>query len=574
MFTLHAHSNFSLLEATIPVEELVDYAVKCGASFVSLTDTNSMYGLIQLAKIAAERNINPLLGACIDDPKDKSLNALFIAQNNNGYALLCKIITTRKLKDDFSLTGLLKQDLPDIIVITSSVELLKVIGSGSPIRHNLFAELILTEKQKRNTRLLFDFAKENNIHIVASHPAYFAKKEDYTLYKVMNAIRLGTTLDNLKDADLVDSEFYLRTSAELKQDWRTLPEAMWNAERIARSCKVDLGLGRYKFPLFSLPPGETSFSFLWKIAFRGLEERYQPITEQPVKRLQYELEVIDEMGFCDYFLIVWDLIREARSRGVHHIGRGSAANSLVAYCLGLTEVDPIKYNLYFERFLNRGRVSPPDVDLDFSWKERDEIIKYVYERYGYDKTAMISTTVTFRARSAFREVAKVFGISESEISKYSKFIPWTSARNLPDLAEKFPETRSFDFKDEPWKSIIAIASRLSSYPRHLSIHPSGIVIAPQPMTNYTALEFAKNKGLGLIITQPDMYSIEELGLIKIDLLSQRSLGLLKDTMRRINTEDEKRKIYPPGRTKEGKNKAANLIPVEVRKTGLALYTGG
>lgn len=550
MLTLHAHSNYSLLEGTIQIEDLVDFAAACGSNFVSLTDTNSMYGLIQFAKIAAEKNINPLLGAYIDDPHDKNISAFFIAKNKAGYSLLCKIITSRKLKDDFSLAALLKQDMPDLFVITSSIELLKTVEANSPVRRNLFAELVITEKQKRKTRLLYDFARENNIGIVASHPAYFAKESDYTLYKVMNAIRLGSTLDNLKETDLVDKEFYLQSPADMTRKWKLLPEAILNAENIARSCNVDLQLGKNKFPIFSLPPGETSFSFLWKITFRGLEERYQPITDQSVKRLQYELEVIDEMGFCDYFLIVWDIIREAKSRGVHHIGRGSAANSLVAYCLRLTEVDPLKYNLYFERFLNRGRLSPPDVDLDFSWKERDEIIKYVYERYGYDKTAMISTTVTFRARSAFREVAKVFGVSESEISKYSKFIPWTSAYNLPNLAQKFPETRSFNFKDEPWKSIIEIASRLSSCPRHLSIHPSGIVISPDAMTNYTALEFAKNKGLGLIITQPDMYSIEELGLIKIDLLSQRSLGLLKDTMRRINdlyvkreTKNVKREIY-------------------------------
>ena len=558
MFTVHAHSNFSLLEASIPVEELVNYAVKNGASFVSLTDTNSMYGLIQFAKAAAEKNINPLLGAFIDDPKDKSINALFIAKNKEGYSLLCKIITTRKLKEDFALLPLFKQDLRNLFIITSSIEILK--GAGA--RENIFAELIITEKQKRNTRLLYEFARENNIQIAASHPAYFIKPDDYKLYKVLNAIRLGTTLENIKESQLADPEYHLRTPAEIKQDWRALPEAVWNTERIARACKVDLELGKYKFPSYSLPPGETSFSFLWKISFRGLEERYQPITDQSVKRLQYELEVIDEMGFCDYFLIVWDLIREARSRGVHHIGRGSAANSLVAYCLGLTEVDPIKYNLYFERFLNRGRISPPDVDLDFSWKERDEIIRYVYEKYGYDRTAMISTTVTFRARSAFREVAKVFGIPESEISKYSKFIPWTGAQNLPHLAEKFPETKSFDFKDEPWKSIVEIASRLASFPRHLSIHPSGIVITPEPMTNYTALEYAKNKGLGLIITQPDMYSIEELRLIKIDLLSQRSLGLLKDTLRRINSFTPDAGNTPPSGSipMQGNNSFPRIFP--------------
>lgn len=536
MFTLHAHSYYSMLEGTIPVEELVTFAKKSGSTFVALTDTNAMYGLIQFAKIAQEHNIKPILGVLIDDPKDKTMNVLLIAKNIEGYSQICKIITTRKLKEDFRITDLFNQSLANIFVITSSIHLLQQINIDLSLRQNLFLELILTEKRKHLTRELYDYAKRNNLQIVATHPAYFLNQNDLVLHKVVTAIRLNTTLENLDNSITVDEKYYLKTPDQLKNDWRALPEAVWNAERIAQSCNVDLQLGQYKFPAFSLPIEETAFSYLWKISFRGLGERYKPITDQAVKRLQYELEVIEEMGFSDYFLIVWDIISEAKKRGMMHIGRGSAANSLVSYCLGFTEVDPIKHNLYFERFLNRGRLSPPDVDLDFSWKERDEIIKHVFDRYGYDKVAMISTTVTFRARSAFREVAKVFGISEGEISKYSKFIPWTSAHNLVDIAEKFPEAKSLDFKDDPWKSIVKIASKLSGYPRHLSIHPSGIVITQKPITNYVALEYAKNKGLGLIITQPDMYPIEEMGLIKIDLLSQRSLGVLKETMKKINGE--------------------------------------
>ncbi|CAG0974991.1 partial DNA polymerase III subunit alpha, partial [Anaerolineae bacterium] len=193
---------------------------------------------------------------------------------------------------------------------------------------------------------------------------------------------------------------------------------------------------------------------------------------------------------------------------------------------------------YFERFLNKSRTTPPDVDIDFSWRERDEIIKYVFDKYGYDRVAMISTTVTFRARSAFRETAKVFGISEAELSEYSKLIPWTDARNLPDIAARFPEARSLKFDTEPWKTIVNLAARLAGFPRHLSIHPSGIVIAPEPITRFCALEFAKNKGLGLIVTQPDMYPVEELGLVKIDLLSQRALGVLRDTVDKVKLPDE------------------------------------
>lgn len=251
-------------------------------------------------------------------------------------------------------------------------------------------------------------------------------------------------------------------------------------------------------------------------------------------RLNNELEVIKDQNLSDYFLIVWDIVNEAKKRGMMFIGRGSAGNSLVAYCLGFTQIDPIKHNLYFERFMNSARKSVPDIDIDFSWKERDEIVKYVFEKYGFDKVAMISTTITFRARSAFRETAKAFGISEREISKYSKLIPWTNAVNLPNVTDKFPESRSLGFNKEPWKAIINRASKIGNFPRHLSIHPSGIVITPNKITEYCALEYAKNKGLGLIITQPDMYSIEDLGLIKIDLLSQRSLGVLRDTMDVLN----------------------------------------
>jgi len=534
MFTLHAHSNYSLLNGTIRIGELVSFAKKHGSPYAALTDTNAMYGLIQFAKKCAEQNIKPVLGSFIDDPKEKNFSAVFLAKNNEGYAHLCRIITSRKLKEDFSLIDLLNEPLNDLYVITSSLDLLKRIRIDLPLRQNLFVELIVTRKAKSKTRELYEFAKQNNLKIVASHPSYFLTREDFLLHKVVTAIRLNSGIANLPEDITADEEAYLITPDEFARTWKALPEAVWNADRIAQSCNVDLKFGEYKFPTYVLPKDESAFSYLWKIAFEGLSNRYQPITEQAIKRLQYELEVIDELGFSDYFLIVWDIIREAKKRGIMHIGRGSAANSLVSFCLGFTEVDPIEQNLYFERFLNRGRTSPPDVDLDFSWKERDSIIKYVFERYGYDKVAMISTTVTFRARSAFREVAKAFGISNSEISKYSKFIPWSTAHSLPNIAEKFPETRSLDFTHEPWKTIVTIASKLAEFPRHISIHPSGIIITKNKMTDYVALEYAKNKGLGLIVTQPDMYSIEDIGLIKIDLLSQRSLGVLKETMKMLN----------------------------------------
>ncbi len=535
MFTLHAHSYYSLLEGTIPVSQLIAFAKNSGSRYVALTDTNSMAGLIQFAKEAEENNIKPVLGSLIDDPSDTKLNAIFLAKNNNGYSELCKIITSRKLKENFSLLETVMNASPDVFTLTSSYELLKRLSFTSNLKKQLFVELFVTDKLKSTTRKLYEFAKRKNLRIVATHPAYFLSKEDYILHKTVTAIRKNTTLANLDAEDLVDEEFYLKTPEELNAVWKRLPEAMWNADFIASECNVDLEFGKYKFPVYKLPENETAFSYLAKIAFRGLEQRYKPIPEMAMKRLQYELEVIGKLNFSNYFLIVWDILREAKKRNMLTVGRGSAADSLVSYCLGITEVDPIKHNLYFERFLNKGRTNPPDIDIDFSWKERDEIIKYVFEKYGYNHVAMISTTVTFRARSAFREVAKTSGIPDSEISKFSKFIPWTSAKNLPELHKKFPESRSLDFTGEPWQTIVKLASQISGFPRHRSIHPGGIIITPEPVTNYVALEYAKNKGLGLIITQPDMYPVEDLGLIKIDLLSQRSLGVLRDTINMIES---------------------------------------
>lgn len=535
MFTLHAHSNYSLLQGVITIDDLITFAKKSNSPYVALTDTNGMHGLIQFAKKAEEKNIKPILGAWIDNPDDKEINSIFLAKNNKGYSELCKIITSRKLKDDFSLISLINE-LPDnLFILTSSLKLLKQLTLNSKLRKNLYVELMVTEKLKEHTRKLYNYARKTNLQIVATHPAYFLSPQDFLLYKTVTAIRLNTTIQNLDEDDLVDPEFSLKTPHELQAIWKALPEAIWNADFIAKQCNVNLKFGQYKFPAFPLPKNESAFSYLWKIAFRGLENRYKPITDKAVKRLQYELEVIDDLGYSDYFLIVWDIVREAHKRNMLTVGRGSAADSLVAYCLGLTQIDPVKHNLYFERFLNRGRKSPPDVDIDFSWKERDEIVKYVFEKYGYDHVAMISTTVTFRARSAFRETAKVFGISEQEITKFTKLIPWTSAKNLLYLTQNFPETKSLKLNIEPWKMIVRVASKLAGFPRHNSIHPSGIIITKKPITNYIALEYAKNKGLGLIVTQPDMYSIENMGLVKIDLLSQRSLGVLRDTLETISS---------------------------------------
>ena len=543
MIPLHVHSYYSLMEGAVSVEGIIQKAKDFSLPAVALTDTNGMYGLIEFNKKAAGAKIKPLPGAYIDDPSDKRINAVLIAKNTEGYADLCRIITSRKLlesmpsaEDNFSLIKLLHNYFPNLFIITSSLELLQNISVNDNTKNNIFVELIAVKKYESAARNLYEFANSKKLAYIASNPVYFLNKEDYILHQVLRTISERGTIENVSPDDPVDEEFYFKNPGELMQLWKNFPEAISNTYYIAENCSVNLEIGEYKFPSFQKFNNfndENTYTTLSNLAFDGLYQRYSPDNSEAVNRLHRELNIIHDRGLTNYFLVVWDILREAKKRGMMHIGRGSAANSIVSYCLGFTDIDPIEHNLFFERFLNRSRSSPPDIDIDFSWKERDEIIKYVFQKYGYDRVAMISTHVTFRARSAFREVGKVFGIPDAEITKKSKFIPWTDAKNLPDVPELFPEAKSLKLDYEPWKTIVNIAAKLANFPRHLSIHPGGIVIAPKPITNYVALEYAKNKGLGLIITQPDMYGVEDLGLIKIDLLSQRSLGVLRDTIARI-----------------------------------------
>jgi DNA polymerase III alpha subunit len=520
------------MQGTIPVTDIIKKGKEYRLPALALTDTNGMYGLVKFVKEALKENIKPLLGTLLTDISDEKISAVVLAKNKEGYAELCKLITLRKLNDDFSLINILNGRSDNLIVLSSSEELINNINS----KKNFYIQLNSASSAAAHSRKLFEISRDKEIPAAAATPIYFLEKEDYFLHKVVTAIRLNTTVANLGKAELADEEYYFKDAGSEKDLWKNFPEAVSNTYRISENCNVDLEFNRLKFPEFELPLNTDSHSYLSRIAYEGLYKRYKPVTQQAIDRLEMELGVIRELNFSGYFLVVWDIVNEAKRRGMMIIGRGSAANSIVSYCLFLTGVDPLAHNLYFERFLNRGRSSPPDVDIDFSWKERDEIVRYIFDKYGYERVAFISTTVTFRARSAFRETAKVFGFSDSEISKFSKLIPWTNAKNLPDVPEVFPEARSLNFKIEPWKTIVNYAARLADFPRHLSIHPSGIIITPLPVVNYTALEYAKNKGLGLIITQPDMYSIEDLGLIKIDLLSQRSLGVLRDTMDRLGEE--------------------------------------
>ncbi|OPZ19573.1 MAG: DNA polymerase III subunit alpha [candidate division BRC1 bacterium ADurb.BinA364] len=300
--------------------------------------------------------------------------------------------------------------------------------------------------------------------------------------------------------------------------------------RIAEACNLELPLGEWKTPRAPLPDGETAFSHLWKAAFEGVRRRYRPLTREAVDRLRMEMETIDRLGFCHYFLAVRSIAEEARKRGFPVLGRGSAANSIVSYALGLTGVDPIRHNLYFERFMNPERGAPPDIDLDFSWRDRDEILDWTYETYGRDRVAMICATITLRERQAIREAGKALGLAESEVNRMTRPLSgffWMCDRD-PALLAKRPECRGLPLDQPPWPAALGHARRILDCPRHLSIHCGGVLICPEPITRYTPLQRAAK---GLVTTQMDMRPIEDLGLIKIDLLANRALGVYSDSLR-------------------------------------------
>lgn len=529
MTLLHNHSVYSLLSGVATVENLIAEGQKNRLGTLALTDTNGIYGAVKFYKSCLENNIKPILGAqlvCGDNDK----YILLLAKNNQGFSDLCRTITRYQLYDDYRANEILRDNSPNLFYLISTLDFTPCVKDWK----NVFVELIDEKKHRLQNRKKIEFCLKNKIGFAPTNPVHFLQKEDFIIHKVLRAISNRTTLSELESEMFESENAFFPNYKNFYERWAKLPGALENLNFISENCSLNLDLNKIKFPSFPDKKNKSSFEILYQLALDGLNQRFKNPEAETVRRLNYEISVIEELGFCDYFLVVHDLVHEAKRRGMMIIGRGSAANSLVSYCLGFTDVDPIKYNLYFERFLNRSRTSPPDIDIDFSWKERDEIVRYVFEKYGYDKVAMISTHVTFRARSAFREVAKVFGISDREVSKFSKFIPWTNADNLPNLSELFPESKNLPFKEEPWSTVISIASKVARFPRHLSIHPGGIVITPNPITNYTALQYAKNKGLGLIVTQPDMHGIEDLGLIKIDLLSQRSLGVVRDTLNQLN----------------------------------------
>jgi DNA-directed DNA polymerase III PolC len=383
---------------------------------------------------------------------------------------------------------------------------------------------VLREAERIGRKLGVPLAATNNVH--------FPRPEEHLHHRAVNAIRTGGLLTTVAPPEITTGEAWFKPAAEMQKCFPDHPEWLQATLEIAERCNLQLELGKPIFPEFPVPDNESAFSYLRKLSFESARKRYKPLRPGVLSRLTHELEVIEKLHLAPYFLLVWDIVEEARRRGIPAVARGSAASSIVTYCLGISCVCPLRWGLYFERFLNEQRGDCPDIDIDICGARRDELLDYVYEHWGAEHVAMIGSFITMHARLAVREIAKVFGVPPGEVNRFTKRLPHRPVREILQAIRGLPECRDLPIDDEPWKTILQVALRLDDAPRHLGIHPCGTVISARPLTWLTPLERATK---GIVVTQYDMNAIEALGLIKMDLLGQRgftTMSLALDNIER------------------------------------------
>ena len=549
---LDARSWYSFHDGVSAPADLCAQAAELGFESLGMADTDGCYGLLHFHRAALKCGIHPVLGTSLTDPAElrgqggrRSLDAgladptasaaLVIARDRDGYGELCRLATLRQLDPEFRLDRALLANTERCFIITDRPELLRtLVPRLGPSR--VFLRLAPDYGEQYRSRQLrqLKLAREFRLHPVACTDVHFLRPQDQAVHQVLRAIGQNSGMDNARGVRR--NWHYLSAPTQLGGYYYDCPQALDNARKLAMSTNVEFEYGKWLFPRYELPGGGEPARALLALCRRSLSIKFGNPHEEYLARLEMELGAIERLGYTSYFLAVYDIVRESRRRRIPCLGRGSAANSLVSWLLGLTPVDPIRYDMYFERFLNPARKSPPDIDIDFNWRRRDEIVQYVYERWGHDSVAMISTHVTFRARSALREVAKVFGLGDREISTISRFMPNIRASGLETVLRDFPEMRGVDLSSEPYCHVLPLASRLAGKPRHLGIHCGGIVIAPGRVDYYSGLQRAAK---GFVVTQYDMHPIEAVGLIKIDLLGNRSLGVLEDTLATLREQGVK-----------------------------------
>ena len=565
---LHLHTEYSLLDGAIRIKELVERAAAFKMPAVAITDHGNLFGAVEFYRLATKAGIKPIIGCEVyiapgsrlekrvsSDAEEASFHLILLAKDNNGYRNLVTLVTKaytegfyykpridRDLLEQYSggligLTACLKGEVPYYLqrgmtdkAREKALEYKHILGP-----ENFYIEVQdngIPEQEEVNRKLI-ELARELHIGIVATNDCHYLRKDDARAHDILLCIQTGKTVNDQNRMRFSSESFYFKSPEEMKEAFRDLPEAVLNTRAIAEKCHVEFHLGANLLPVYEVESGQSPEAMLERLAYDGLINRMGQDPDEVYKnRMRMELDVIRKMDYSSYFLIVWDFINYARTQGIPvGPGRGSAAGSIVSYCLGITDIDPVKYHLLFERFLNPERISMPDIDVDFCKDRRSEVITYVAQKYGQDHVAQIITFGTMAAKAAIRDVGRALDVPYGEVDKIAKLVPNTLNISIEEAIKAEPQLKERYDSDEKIKELLDIAKRLEGLSRHASTHAAGVVISPSPLTDYTPLY--KNPSDGSIMTQFDMGSIEKIGLLKFDFLGLKTLTVINKALNYI-----------------------------------------
>lgn len=559
---LHVHTEYSLLDGSNKIKEYVARVKELGMNSAAITDHGVMYGVIDFYREARKQGINPILGCEVyvapnsrfdrevTGGDDRYYHLVLLAENNEGYENLTKIVSKgfvegyyykprvdKELlrtyhKGIIALSACLAGEVPRYLTKgmyeeakDRALEYQEIFGKG-----NYFLELQdhgIPDQQLVNQQLM-KLSQETGIELVATNDVHYTYADDAKAHDILLCIQTGKKLADENRMRYEGGQYYVKSEEEMAALFPYARQALENTQKIADRCSVEIEFGVTKLPKYDVPEGYTSWEYLQKLCYEGLDQRYRTPSQELKDRLAYELDTIRHMGYVDYFLIVWDFIKYAKDHGIAvGPGRGSAAGSIVSYCLGITTIDPIHYQLLFERFLNPERVSMPDIDVDFCYERRQEVIDYVTRKYGKDCVAQIVTFGTLAARGVIRDVGRVMDLPYAYVDSIAKMIPQELGITIDKALQMNPELRKLYESDETVTHLIDMAKRLEGLPRHCSMHAAGVVICQKPVEEYVPLSRAAD---GTITTQFIMTTLEELGLLKMDFLGLRTLTVIQNAV--------------------------------------------
>ena len=563
---LHVHTEYSLLDGSNKIKEYVKRVKELGMDSAAITDHGVMYGVIDFYKAAKEAGIKPIIGCEVyvapgsrfdreqGAGDDRYYHLILLAENNKGYANLMKIVS-RSFTEGYYYKPRVDEELlrefHEGIIASSAclagevarnivrddlaaadkaaLKYLDIFGEG-----NFFLELQdhgYEDQQKVNMALM-SMSRRLRIPLIATNDIHYTYADDVEAHDILLCIQTGKKLSDENRMRYPGGQFFVKSEMEMRALFPYAQEALDNTHRIAERCNVEIEFGVTKLPHFEVPEGYDSWTYLNKLCEDGMKERYPDDDGTLRERLEYELNTIRQMGYVDYFLIVWDYINFSRENDIMvGPGRGSAAGSIVAYCLHITDIDPIKYNLLFERFLNPERVSMPDIDVDFGFERRGEVIDYVTRKYGRDRVMQIITFGTLAAKGVIRDVGRVMDLPYGFVDSISKMVPAELNMTLEKALNQNPELKKAYEEDERIHRLIDMSKRLEGLPRHSSVHAAGVVICSEPAEDLVPLSRAAD---GSVTTQFTMTTIEELGLLKMDFLGLRTLTVIQNAVRMAN----------------------------------------